>query len=124
MPLKIYGQKSTAAFWAKNLEGDTPFRKPDEFFLSIISKYINQNGKTLDGGCGLGYLVAYLSSLGYDAIGIDFSKTLIKSARMRTHTNAELHVGDLLTYLTKKIRLIPSFLRVCLSILKKGLNFC
>lgn len=40
----------------------------------------------------MGYLVAYLSSLGYDAMGIDFSKTLIK--RSRDFKNSSLHIGD------------------------------
>lgn len=95
MPLKIYGQGSTANFWAKALGRDSSLRKPDEFFFSMISEYLHRNGKILDAGCGTGYMVTYLSSLGYDAIGLDFSKTLIKRARSSALNNTQLQVGDL-----------------------------
>jgi SAM-dependent methyltransferase len=94
MPLKIYGyQKPIPDYWAKSFETDTSFHKPDEFYLSIFLEYIRRNARILDGDCGLGYTVSYMSSLGYDAIGIDFSKTLIKRARFLKNTS--LHVGDI-----------------------------
>ena len=93
MSLKYVDIENQQRTWAKTLEKDTPFRKPDEFFLSIASKYIRRNGKILDGGCGLGYLVVYLSSLGYDAVGVDFSRAMIRIAKV--FKNTALHVGDI-----------------------------
>jgi len=106
MPLKIYGyRKPSADFWTKVFEKDTSY-KPDEYFLSIILEYI-LGKKILDGGCGPGHLVAYLSSLGYDTIGIDFSKTLIK--RTKVPKNTALHVGDI-THLPYKENTFDSYI--------------
>ena len=96
MPLKIYGEKSTGASWAKHLANDSATRKPEAFFYSIISKYIKYDGKTLDAGCGLGYLVSYLSYCNYEAVGVDFSKVSIQRSRLNNKHSPQLQVGDLL----------------------------
>lgn len=53
-------------------------------FVNEIDKFASQlkKGSTvLDLGCGSGYITNYLSSLNLNAIGIDFSKEMIKIAK-------------------------------------------
>jgi SAM-dependent methyltransferase len=62
--------------------------------LSHILKYISRTGKILDCGCGLGHSVAYFSSLGYDVIGIDFSKRVVNRAKFLNKFS--LNIGDII----------------------------
>lgn len=50
-------------------------------------------GTILDFGCGAGWLSKFLSSKGYDVIGIDVSSSLIRSA-IKVSTRSSFIVGD------------------------------
>lgn len=58
---------------------------PGTYFLAfrdlpnIISGYVNGN-KALDFGCGAGRSTRFLKQLGFDTIGVDISKTMIRNA--------------------------------------------
>ncbi len=51
----------------------------------VYGKYLPENAKILDIGCGLGIMSVSLSALGYDITGIDNDKNVIKAAK----TNAK-----------------------------------
>ena len=58
------------------------FSNPSEYideFLSLIPK----NGKILDVGCGTGVDAGYMQSKGFEVIGIDLSKEMLKLAKER-----------------------------------------
>ncbi len=44
-------------------------------------KYLPRNGTILEGGCGLGRYVFYLSQLGLDVVGVDFSSRALRACR-------------------------------------------
>lgn len=69
--------------WSSTWKGSTPedeIRKWDFYGgRQYISKYVPRYGKTLEAGCGLGRYVFYLSQLGIDIDGIDFSRDTIEA---------------------------------------------
>lgn len=95
--LKQYRQrKADNKFWTKHwgsisveqmLKGIS--NNPRE---RIFMKYLPK-GKILEGGCGLGQWVIYLSSLGYNIEGVDFSKETIKKIKDYM-PDAPVKVGD------------------------------
>lgn len=65
-------------------------------FINEIEKFTSQlkKGSTvLDLGCGSGYITNYLSSLNLNAIGIDFSKEMIKIAK-KNYPKLEFLLAD------------------------------
>src|SRR5574341_1320733 len=46
----------------------------------IISKHVGGN-KALDFGCGTGRSTRFLRKLGFDVVGVDISKQMLKNAR-------------------------------------------
>lgn len=58
------------------------FSKPSEYideFLTLLPK----NGKILDAGCGVGVDSGYMVSEGFEVIGIDLSKEMLKLAKQK-----------------------------------------
>ncbi len=62
-----------------------------------ILKYTSRYGKSIEAGCGLGRWVFYLSSLGIDIEGIDFSKSTIdylNEWKIQNKFNPHFFYGD------------------------------
>lgn len=64
---------------------------PRVLFLS----YIPKKGKIIDGGCGFGKWVVYLSKLGYDIIGIDNNELSIQKLK-EYDSSLNVELGDIL----------------------------
>ncbi|HZK86238.1 MAG TPA: class I SAM-dependent methyltransferase [Desulfosporosinus sp.] len=65
------------------------FRGQVQNYRSILDKYeellkIPQGGRVLDIGCGTGAFVYCLSERGYQAVGVDFSASMLRAARKST----------------------------------------
>lgn len=73
------GSQKHAAY--ENYKEDKPFIKKNmQVFLDKIKKY-KKNGKLLDVGCALGFLIEMANDQGYDAYGFDPSKYAIDEAK-------------------------------------------
>lgn len=61
------------------------FKDDWEFIEEIkeFSQLFNEKSTILDLGCGSGYITKYLSDLGLNAIGIDFSSEMVNIAKKR-----------------------------------------
>ena len=65
----------------------------------IFLKYLPQNGRLLDLGCGSGRDSGYFSSLGYDVTAVDGSEELCKQVRERYQIDAQcIRFEDLTFY--------------------------
>lgn len=65
-----------------------------------IAKYIPRYGKTIEAGCGLGRYVFYLSELGIDIEGVDFSQPAIDSLnkwKVKNNFNVVFKRGNILS---------------------------
>lgn len=54
--------------------------KPDNERIKLLKKFIVGN-KILDVGCGTGSYVAFLNSIGYECVGVDFVEDFIDEAK-------------------------------------------
>jgi ubiquinone/menaquinone biosynthesis C-methylase UbiE len=73
-----------------------PEKLTKKFFKRIFAKcHISPPGKILDVGCGTGYYCRIFHEMGFQPIGVDFSKTAIAKAQEK-HPNLEFRVGDAL----------------------------
>ena len=54
---------------------------PPEILQHIVKAEIIKPCKAIELGCGIGNYVTYLASMGFDAIGVDFSNTAIETAK-------------------------------------------
>jgi ubiquinone/menaquinone biosynthesis C-methylase UbiE len=67
-----------------------------KFIKGVLAKcHISPPGKILDVGCGTGYYCRIFHEMGFQPIGVDFSKTAIAKAREKFPT-LEFRVGDAL----------------------------
>ncbi len=68
----------------------------EKFFRAIFSKcHIPSRGRILDVGCGTGYYCGIFHDLGFQPVGIDFSKTAIEKAKEK-YPKLEFQVADAL----------------------------
>lgn len=58
--------------------------------IGLLKKLIPQGGSILDLGCGHGRDLAFWNQLGYQTVGIDFSKNLLSIAKQR-HPNSQYY---------------------------------
>lgn len=75
------------------LSYEKEFRKPSEYinnFLNLVSK----NGNILDVGCGIGVDASYIKSKGFNVLGVDLSKNMLKLAR-RKFPLIDFRIGDM-----------------------------
>ncbi len=78
---------STPEAWAENFAQSTPMSLRKVLRLAatkewrLIQRYVPSGSHVLDAGCGFGEWVAYLTSKGYAAEGVDFSPEIV--ARLR-----------------------------------------
>ena len=63
--------------WVKDHNDDTWWQEGTEYFLSLLPR----GSRVLDVGCGGGIKTRYISDMGYEVIGIDFSEKMIEIAR-------------------------------------------
>lgn len=86
----------SAGPWVEYMDRGDPHRIEllDPLLVGLVKEF-QPHGKALDIGCGEGRFSRILSSLGYQTVGIDFSKTIIASARARGQENYVL--GDALS---------------------------
>src|SRR5699024_3326752 len=61
--------------------------------IPFFNKYIEENKKVLDVGCGPGYSTFLLDEVGYQAFGIDISSEMIKHAK-ETYPHLSFQVAD------------------------------
>lgn len=63
-------------------------------YLQALLTRLDASGRVVDIGCGAGQYLELLDSLGFEAVGVDFSPTLIAAAEERLRGRGiELHVG-------------------------------
>ncbi|MDR1269797.1 MAG: class I SAM-dependent methyltransferase [Planctomycetaceae bacterium] len=73
-------------FWEKGYESEiTPFdiEEPDSW-IAELEKQGKIKGRVLDSGCGPGRTALYLSSLGYEVVGMDISNNAIERAKRKS----------------------------------------
>jgi SAM-dependent methyltransferase len=46
-------------------------------FTDIFERFLPRNGRILEAGCGVGYIVAALQTRGYDAFGVDYEPEVV-----------------------------------------------
>jgi len=60
----------------------------------LVKKYTDKNGIILEGGCGLGRWVTYLHKEGYNILGIDSCKDIVKKLNYK-FPNLSVSYGDI-----------------------------
>lgn len=68
--------------------------------VKIVKKFVGQNGKILDVGCGTAEITHIMNSNGFDAIGIDFSSEAAQYAREVYHVHVD--TGNFLNFSYEK----------------------
>ncbi|MBR7172780.1 MAG: class I SAM-dependent methyltransferase [Clostridia bacterium] len=69
--------------------------KDDKSDLSYFDEFLSTcEKKVLDLGCGMGHYSKYMKSKGFDVVGVDFSKQMIKIAK-KTCPKTKFHVADI-----------------------------
>lgn len=66
---------------------------PKADIFPIIEKYINQDMKILESGCGSGKWVFYYTRKGYDITGLDWSEKTVRSIK-KYDDNIKIVQGD------------------------------
>ncbi len=76
-------KKSTESFWTEKwLANDLKEaieKKGNSIVSAFTQKYLPKGAVILEGGCGTRVQVYCLSKLGYEAVGVDFSKKTVDS---------------------------------------------
>ena len=88
-------------FEARYQNGELPWdiKRPDFNLIETIENFQIKPGKAIDIGCGTGDNVFWLLQNGFDAAGMDYSKTAISRAKQKAATiniNPEFYVSDIL----------------------------
>jgi SAM-dependent methyltransferase len=78
--------------WGERTNSVSELSKSDEIFQAI-SGYIERDSAVLEAGCGNGKWVLGLAGLGYDVVGMDFSKVGLRNISNRTDS-VRLAAGD------------------------------
>ncbi|HET7087082.1 MAG TPA: methyltransferase domain-containing protein [Anaerolineae bacterium] len=136
--MKIYGEVSTHIVQSQNR--DPLLRYLTYMITKLAIRYVQNGGKILDLGCGIGRTSVSLAKAGYDVTGLDVSEKAVNIAR-QIHKNGvagSLHfiVGDETEPLSQKfnerfdgvvcseviehVEDYQSLLAVCRSVLKEG----
>lgn len=69
--------------------------KDDKSDLAYFDEFLSTCEKrVLDLGCGMGHYSKYMKSKGFDVVGVDFSKQMIKIAK-KTCPKTKFHVADI-----------------------------
>lgn len=72
-------------YWEKKYARESLHRDPQEFerqhFWQLLQKYLHNDKRYLDVGCGIGGWILFLRDLGYDVSGIDIAQKTIALLR-------------------------------------------
>ena len=79
-------------------EDDTTTQRRKSLLERALQEFLpadgaRRNRKVLDAGCGDGEFVAFIQSLGFEAVGMDISRAAIERAR-GNHPGTEYYVGS------------------------------
>jgi len=81
-------ERNTKSAWNKNWQPHEIGRLLEIFEyprvkkqIALYTKYLPKGDKILEGGCGLGPYLIYLSRLGYDIMGIDYNEEPLKKIK-------------------------------------------
>lgn len=99
--------------------------KPTPTILKIIKKYnISKNSNILEIGCGEGRDTIYLLENGYNVLGIDYSKTVIKKciSNNKKYINNFKQIDIIKNKLNKKYNFIYSIAVIHMFITKEHRN--
>jgi SAM-dependent methyltransferase len=69
---------------------------PCEALETLLTR-LPRGGAILDAGCGPGHHTRFLKKVGFDPIGLDYSRSMLQIARKKNHHIPFIH-GDILTY--------------------------
>ncbi len=64
--------------------------------MAVLAKYVQENKKALDAGCGSGFFAKYFSDQGLQTTAFDFSKEALKITEHLTQGKVRIVCGDLL----------------------------
>lgn len=86
-----YGEDVYDDFYANiyDVLNRTEARTPHEYQVFLATQPDKDNSRILDVGCGTGCLVKMLKSEGYDAIGIDKSKSMVETGLAKFQEDGE-----------------------------------
>lgn len=84
--LALFQKEATPEFWdqqwsIEDLKRKVGSGKTYHFLKRFTRRYVPAGGRILEGGCGIGQVVYYLRTLGYESYGVDFAKETIESTR-------------------------------------------
>lgn len=95
--LVLFEKKATSSFWDNHWDNNDIKKKfnlnKKTFVTRTTNKYLPVGAKIIEGGCGLGDKVHALSSLSYDAYGIDYARRTIKRIK-GLYPNLKISFGD------------------------------
>lgn len=77
------------------------YTKETKFLLQLVKKYKIKNKKILEIGCGTGEHAVYLKKKGFDIVGVDLNREMLKVARRKSKSIKFLQ-GDMRTFNLKK----------------------
>tara|TARA_B110000008_G_scaffold274653_1_gene310755 strand:- start:224 stop:1189 length:966 start_codon:yes stop_codon:yes gene_type:complete len=94
------------SFWRDPLYADCFVGEMFRNFLKNFKKYIPNQGRILDMGCGSGYFSLELARNGYNVVGIDISNECIESAKHTLKLNKDTqNFGSLKYYVGSEEKL-------------------
>lgn len=96
--LAFITQKATSRFWdnhwqIEGLRRHVTSCKSDSVFIPAIRRYLPENSKVLEGGCGNGLLVHALNYQNYQSIGLDFATGTVCNVK-KVVPELEILAGD------------------------------
>jgi SAM-dependent methyltransferase len=98
--LVYYKKAATAAYWDSvwsDKETDKLYAHAQKgdlgYYENIFPKYLPQQGKILEAGCGQGQIVLALTVLGYDVEGVDYAENTIQFIKSK-FPQLHVRVGD------------------------------
>lgn len=91
----LYDDKAVARYegWFRTLPGRVAFEREKALLASLVSAWPRRGQRLLEVGCGPGIFLEHFWDLGFDVDGLDPAPTMLKAARTRLGTKAELHLG-------------------------------
>ena len=97
--IAYFGKKADTHFWS-GIWNELSFQqkyyeaKNNKILNRAFSKYLNNNFKIIEAGCGLGQWVYVLSEKGINIVGVDYCKDIVD--KIVEHLNINLKYGDVL----------------------------
>ena len=96
--LAYFEKKSTPQFWDQHWEIED-LRKyllsctSEGLFFPYVKKYLPQESRILEGGCGRGQIVNALKHHGYNSVGIDFAEKTVRKVNEAV-PELDVRLGD------------------------------